>query len=64
METFYLLPRQVTPSANDSEYAKVRIPVALMRYRDFLEAQQVRQFLAFYTILFYKESPNGCKVAH
>lgn len=31
----------VTPSANDSEYAKVRIPVALMRYRDFLEAQQV-----------------------
>ncbi|XP_035538020.1 signal peptide peptidase-like 2A [Morone saxatilis] len=31
----------VTPSANDSEYAKVHIPLALMRYRDFLEAQQV-----------------------
>uniref|UniRef100_A0A8C4I5L4 PA domain-containing protein n=1 Tax=Dicentrarchus labrax TaxID=13489 RepID=A0A8C4I5L4_DICLA len=31
----------VTPSANDSEYAKVHIPLALTRYRDFLEAQQV-----------------------
>ncbi|XP_070815798.1 signal peptide peptidase-like 2A isoform X4 [Chaetodon trifascialis] len=31
----------ITPSANESEYAKVRIPLALMRYRDFLEAQQV-----------------------
>ncbi|KAM7014875.1 signal peptide peptidase-like 2A isoform 3-T3 [Tautogolabrus adspersus] len=31
----------ITPSANDSEYAKVHIPLALMRYRDFLEAQQV-----------------------
>ncbi|XP_076011708.1 signal peptide peptidase-like 2A isoform X2 [Genypterus blacodes] len=31
----------VTPSANDSEYAKVRIPLALMRYRDFLGAQQM-----------------------
>ncbi|KAE8297304.1 Signal peptide peptidase-like 2A [Larimichthys crocea] len=31
----------VTPSANESEYAKVHIPLALMRYRDFLEAQQV-----------------------
>ncbi|KAI9545205.1 hypothetical protein NQZ68_038518 [Dissostichus eleginoides] len=30
-----------TPTANDSEYAKVHIPLALMRYRDFLEAQQV-----------------------
>ncbi|XP_028258194.1 signal peptide peptidase-like 2A isoform X2 [Parambassis ranga] len=30
-----------TPSANDSDYAKVHIPLALMRYRDFLEAQQV-----------------------
>ncbi|XP_041797746.1 signal peptide peptidase-like 2A isoform X2 [Chelmon rostratus] len=31
----------ITPSANESEYAKVHIPLALMRYRDFLEAQQV-----------------------
>ncbi|XP_041644875.1 signal peptide peptidase-like 2A isoform X2 [Cheilinus undulatus] len=31
----------ITPSANDTEYAKVHIPLALMRYRDFLEAQQV-----------------------
>ncbi|XP_061880543.1 signal peptide peptidase-like 2A isoform X1 [Entelurus aequoreus] len=31
----------VVPSADDSEYAKVQIPVTLMRYRDFLEAQQV-----------------------
>uniref|UniRef100_A0A8C2XSU4 Signal peptide peptidase like 2A n=1 Tax=Cyclopterus lumpus TaxID=8103 RepID=A0A8C2XSU4_CYCLU len=31
----------ITPSANDSEYAKIQIPVALMRYRDYLEAQQV-----------------------
>ncbi|XP_026234128.1 PA_hSPPL_like and Peptidase_A22B domain-containing protein isoform X1 [Anabas testudineus] len=31
----------ITPSANDSEYSKVQIPLALMRYRDFLEAQQV-----------------------
>ncbi|XP_069029885.1 signal peptide peptidase-like 2A isoform X1 [Embiotoca jacksoni] len=31
----------VTPSAIESEYAKVHIPLALMRYRDFLEAQQV-----------------------
>ncbi|XP_062276681.1 signal peptide peptidase-like 2A isoform X1 [Scomber scombrus] len=31
----------ITPSANNSEYAKVNIPLALMRYRDFLEAQQV-----------------------
>uniref|UniRef100_A0A8C5I955 PA domain-containing protein n=1 Tax=Gouania willdenowi TaxID=441366 RepID=A0A8C5I955_GOUWI len=30
----------VTPSANESEYDKVHIPLALMRYRDFLEAQQ------------------------
>uniref|UniRef100_A0AAQ5XCY2 PA domain-containing protein n=1 Tax=Amphiprion ocellaris TaxID=80972 RepID=A0AAQ5XCY2_AMPOC len=29
-----------TPSANDSEYAKVNISLALMRYRDFLEARQ------------------------
>ncbi|XP_059210764.1 signal peptide peptidase-like 2A isoform X2 [Centropristis striata] len=31
----------ITPSANDTEYAKVHIPLALMRYRDFLEAQKV-----------------------
>uniref|UniRef100_A0A1A8DZH5 Signal peptide peptidase like 2A n=1 Tax=Nothobranchius kadleci TaxID=1051664 RepID=A0A1A8DZH5_NOTKA len=31
----------VTPSANDSEYTKVKIPLALMRYRDFLEAKKV-----------------------
>ncbi|XP_040893423.1 signal peptide peptidase-like 2A isoform X2 [Toxotes jaculatrix] len=31
----------ITPSANNSEYAKVHIPLALMRHRDFLEAQQV-----------------------
>ncbi|XP_070758374.1 signal peptide peptidase-like 2A isoform X2 [Enoplosus armatus] len=31
----------ITPSANDSEYAKIHIPLALMRYRDFLEAQQM-----------------------
>ncbi|TNN44128.1 Signal peptide peptidase-like 2A [Liparis tanakae] len=31
----------ITPSANASEYAKVQIPLALMRYRDYLEAQQV-----------------------
>ncbi|XP_039651409.1 signal peptide peptidase-like 2A isoform X1 [Perca fluviatilis] len=31
----------ITPSANDSEYAKIHIPLALMRYRDLLEAQQV-----------------------
>uniref|UniRef100_A0A3B4WH36 Signal peptide peptidase-like 2A n=1 Tax=Seriola lalandi dorsalis TaxID=1841481 RepID=A0A3B4WH36_SERLL len=37
----YLSAFQITPSANDSEYAKVHIPLALMRYRDFLEAQQV-----------------------
>ncbi|MCI4378870.1 hypothetical protein PGIGA_G00221320 [Pangasianodon gigas] len=30
-----------TPSANDSEYDKVTIPLALMRYRDFLDAQKV-----------------------
>ncbi|XP_074467494.1 signal peptide peptidase-like 2A isoform X2 [Sebastes fasciatus] len=31
----------ITPSANDSEYAKIHIPLALMRYRDILDAQQV-----------------------
>ncbi|XP_056134201.1 signal peptide peptidase-like 2A isoform X2 [Lampris incognitus] len=31
----------ITPSANESEYAKVYIPLALMRYRDFLDAQKV-----------------------
>ncbi|XP_061670508.1 signal peptide peptidase-like 2A isoform X3 [Syngnathoides biaculeatus] len=31
----------VTPSANDSDYSKVQIPLALMRYMDFMEAQQV-----------------------
>ncbi|KAM9410370.1 signal peptide peptidase-like 2A isoform 2-T2 [Pholidichthys leucotaenia] len=30
-----------TPSANESEYSKVHIPLALMRYNDILEAQQV-----------------------
>ncbi|XP_036420471.1 signal peptide peptidase-like 2A isoform X2 [Colossoma macropomum] len=30
-----------TPSANDSEYGKVKIPLALMRYSDFLDAQKV-----------------------
>lgn len=32
---------QITPSANESEYEKVKIPLALMRYRDFLAAKQV-----------------------
>uniref|UniRef100_A0A8C6V1T0 Signal peptide peptidase like 2A n=1 Tax=Neogobius melanostomus TaxID=47308 RepID=A0A8C6V1T0_9GOBI len=31
----------VTPSANESEYVKTTIPLALMRYRDILEAQKV-----------------------
>ncbi|XP_051953405.1 signal peptide peptidase-like 2A isoform X2 [Xyrauchen texanus] len=31
----------VTPSANDSEYRKVNIPLALMRHRDFLDILQV-----------------------
>lgn len=31
----------ITPSANESEYQKVHIPLALMRYRDFLEAHKV-----------------------
>lgn len=31
----------VTPSANESEYNKTTIPLALMRYRDVLDAQQV-----------------------
>ncbi|KAI7802855.1 signal peptide peptidase-like 2A [Triplophysa rosa] len=31
----------VTPSANDSEYSKVKIPLALVRYRDVLDALQV-----------------------
>lgn len=31
----------VTPSANESEYVKTTIPLALMRYRDFLEAEKV-----------------------
>ncbi|XP_072551287.1 signal peptide peptidase-like 2A isoform X2 [Salminus brasiliensis] len=31
----------VTPSANDTEYEKVKIPLALMRYRDFLDIQKV-----------------------
>ncbi|KAG7483130.1 signal peptide peptidase-like 2A isoform X2 [Solea senegalensis] len=31
----------MTPSANNSEYGKVHIPLALMRYRDFQDAQQV-----------------------
>uniref|UniRef100_A0A665UPC7 PA domain-containing protein n=1 Tax=Echeneis naucrates TaxID=173247 RepID=A0A665UPC7_ECHNA len=30
----------IIPSANDSDYAKVHIPLALMRNRDFLEAQK------------------------
>lgn len=33
---------KITPSANESEYKKVQIPLALMRYRDFLEARKVR----------------------
>ncbi|KAM4744519.1 signal peptide peptidase-like 2A isoform 2-T2 [Anableps anableps] len=31
----------ITPSTNESEYPKVHIPLALMRYRDFLAAKQV-----------------------
>ncbi|XP_051918842.1 signal peptide peptidase-like 2A isoform X2 [Hippocampus zosterae] len=31
----------IPPSANGSEYSKVQIPLALMRYRDFMEAQRV-----------------------
>nr|XP_040051553.1 signal peptide peptidase-like 2A isoform X1 [Gasterosteus aculeatus aculeatus] len=31
----------ITPSANATEYAKINIPLALMRYKDFIEAQQV-----------------------
>ncbi|KAK2894351.1 hypothetical protein QQF64_012835 [Cirrhinus molitorella] len=31
----------VMPSANDSEYSKVKIPLALMRHRDILDALQV-----------------------
>ncbi|XP_051725759.1 signal peptide peptidase-like 2A isoform X2 [Ctenopharyngodon idella] len=31
----------VTPAANDSEYSKVNIPLALLRYRDFLDALEV-----------------------
>ncbi|XP_037553478.1 signal peptide peptidase-like 2A [Nematolebias whitei] len=31
----------ITPSDNTSEYPKIKIPLALMRYRDFLEAKQV-----------------------
>ncbi|KAL7879294.1 hypothetical protein AOLI_G00102680 [Acnodon oligacanthus] len=30
-----------TSSANDTEYGKVKIPLALMRYSDFLDAQKV-----------------------
>ena len=41
------LSLQITPSANESEYPKVHIPLALMRYRDFLEAQKVRQSFLF-----------------
>ncbi|XP_023188331.1 signal peptide peptidase-like 2A isoform X3 [Xiphophorus maculatus] len=31
----------ITPSANESEYPKVHIPLALMRYMDFLTAERV-----------------------
>ncbi|KAF7644628.1 hypothetical protein LDENG_00218880 [Lucifuga dentata] len=31
----------VMPSANESEYAKIQIPLALMKYRDFMNAQQM-----------------------
>ncbi|XP_068173179.1 signal peptide peptidase-like 2A isoform X2 [Antennarius striatus] len=31
----------ITPSANESDYEKVHIPLALMKYRDFLDAQQL-----------------------
>ncbi|KAG7468079.1 hypothetical protein MATL_G00139080 [Megalops atlanticus] len=30
----------LTPSANETDYGKVKIPLALMRYRDLLDAQQ------------------------
>lgn len=73
----YFMPLQITPSANDSEYAKVHIPLALMRYRDFLEAQKVRQsffFFCCYRILvpyllfckgwLDKETETRCKGAH
>ncbi|KAJ8340403.1 hypothetical protein SKAU_G00350360 [Synaphobranchus kaupii] len=30
----------LTPSANETDYGKVKIPLALMRYRDILDAQQ------------------------
>ncbi|CAL8243216.1 unnamed protein product [Lota lota] len=30
----------ITPSANESDYAKVRIPLALMRYRDFQDTKE------------------------
>ncbi|KAG7249030.1 hypothetical protein CRUP_005613, partial [Coryphaenoides rupestris] len=30
----------ITPRANESEYAKVHIPLALMRHRDWLDAQK------------------------
>ncbi|XP_052008378.1 signal peptide peptidase-like 2A isoform X2 [Xyrauchen texanus] len=31
----------LTPSANDSDHFKLKIPLALMRYREFLDAMQV-----------------------
>lgn len=46
------LAPQITPSANESEYAKVHIPLALMRYRDFVDAQQVSDNK--HSLLFYK----------
>ncbi len=40
----------VTPSVNGSELSKVKIPVALVRHRDVLDALQVRtiQYRAFH----------------
>lgn len=35
------MENMVTPSANDTEYGKVKIPLALMRYRDFVDATKV-----------------------
>ncbi|XP_030582029.1 signal peptide peptidase-like 2A isoform X2 [Archocentrus centrarchus] len=50
-----------TPSANESEYAKVNISLALMRYGDFLEAQQVfgeQMMVKLYAPLYAKIDPS------
>lgn len=49
---------KITPSADESEYAKVQISLALMRYRDFLDAQQVRRPLRFLLLLNFHLSCN------